>query len=538
MLKPNEPAYWKNRCAALLEELEHRKTEWRQMESLLVRVTSRMATSVTGLDEMVDPHLSKIRDLLRKESHNDLWREELDQTAEALYEVVKDNRAGQGRLKFRSESSADRYSLLFSFLKSLIESEQELTALNALQGRVDKGDFINEAAVFDELKSQIQAIFDARIDHSGGSSTPKTSLLGRLFKSGRTTDRKVDLGVIQKNLVALLQAVDISRVAQTQANRLIERLSEETEEEAVLGLFQNVVQFLADLKTSAQSEQQSFEEFLAELTSKLAELEQAAVGMQGVNRASEAGHAALHATFSEHVENIKSSASSATELEPFKTLLKSRLDVLSDYVSKERQAQIDRDQEAESQVAQLTSRLQELESEASDLRTRLRVEHSLAMRDCLTGLPNRLAFNERIDQEISRWKRFNQPFSLVVWDIDHFKSINDRFGHKAGDKALTVIAERLLSSIRETDFVARFGGEEFVMILSGTGREPALKVADKIRVAVENCAFNSQGKPVKITISGGVSEFVQGDTHDALFERTDQALYRAKNEGRNRCILV
>ena len=538
MLKPDEPTYWKNRYATLLEELEHRKTQWQEMERLLIRVSTRVATSVTGLDEVADPHLLKIREVLRKESHNDEWREELDQTADALYQAVKANRQGQGHSKAQKNSPADHYGLLFSFLKSLIESTDELDAVNALQARTEAGEFVNEATVFEALKAQILSVLDTRPDASAGRADSKTSLLGRLFGGGKKAERKVDLALIQKSLVSLLQAVDMPRVAQTQANRLVERLGEELEEEGVLGLFQNVVEFLANLKTSAQSEQQSFEEFLAELTNKLAELEQAAVGIQGIHRTSEAGNAALHDTFSEHVENLKSSANSATELEPFRRLLKNRLELLSDYLSKERAAQNSRDQEAESQVARLSAQLQALESEAADLRTKLRVEHSLAMRDFLTGLPNRLAFDERIEQEISRWKRFHQPFSLVVWDIDHFKSINDRFGHKAGDKALTVIAEQLVNSIRETDFVARFGGEEFVMILSGTGREPALKVADKIRASVGNCAFNSQGKPVQITISAGVSEFVEGDSQEALFERTDQALYRAKNDGRNRCILV
>jgi diguanylate cyclase len=195
-------------------------------------------------------------------------------------------------------------------------------------------------------------------------------------------------------------------------------------------------------------------------------------------------------------------------------------------------------QQARREVDQLTGRLHELEFETGELRSKLRIEHALAMRDALTGLPNRAAYEEFITREVARCRRFDQPFSLLVWDIDFFKSINDRFGHKAGDKALMVIAELLASSIRETDFAGRFGGEEFVMVLSGTRCEEGLKVAEGIRRKVETCGFNSQGKPVHITISCGIAEFAGDDTIDDAFERADRALYQAKGEGRNRCVVA
>jgi diguanylate cyclase len=221
-----------------------------------------------------------------------------------------------------------------------------------------------------------------------------------------------------------------------------------------------------------------------------------------------------------------------------KAIVSNRLEVISSYLSKDREAELKRIKETEKQVDQLTSRLQELEMETVELRTKLRSEHDMALRDCLTGLPNRLAYEERIGQEVARWKRFKTPFCLLVWDVDHFKSVNDRFGHKAGDKALVTIAQELATSIRETDFVGRFGGEEFVMILSGSDKNAALKVANGIRGKVEDCGFNSQGRPVKITVSCGIAQFLDNDTHEHVFERADHALYQAKSDGRNRCVAL
>jgi diguanylate cyclase len=163
--------------------------------------------------------------------------------------------------------------------------------------------------------------------------------------------------------------------------------------------------------------------------------------------------------------------------------------------------------------------------------------HHLALLDTVTGLPNRLAYEERIEQELARWKRFGNPLTILIWDVDDFKSINDRFGHQAGDKALRVIAQSLKARLRETDFIARFGGEEFVCLLCGTQDEEALGVAQEMRSSVESNGFHSQGKPVPVTISCGVATFREGDTLDGVFSRADKALYRAKKAGKNRCEL-
>ena len=163
--------------------------------------------------------------------------------------------------------------------------------------------------------------------------------------------------------------------------------------------------------------------------------------------------------------------------------------------------------------------------------------HHLALLDTVTGLPNRLAYEERMEQEFARWKRFGAPLTLMVWDVDDFKSINDRFGHQAGDRALRVIAQSLKARLRETDFIARFGGEEFVTLLCGTEGEEAIKVAEQMRQSVNENGFHSHGKPVPVTISCGIATFRTSDNFDSVFSRADKALYEAKRAGKNRCEL-
>jgi len=158
------------------------------------------------------------------------------------------------------------------------------------------------------------------------------------------------------------------------------------------------------------------------------------------------------------------------------------------------------------------------------------------LRDALTGLPNRLAFEERAKLEQARYRREKQPFCLAVWDIDYFKQVNDTYGHKAGDKALHVVGRTLAKLLREVDMVARFGGEEFVMLLPQTTLENALPVVERMRATIEKTPFRYKDEPLKITLSCGITEYREGEAMEQTFERADRALYRAKNEGRNRCV--
>lgn len=177
-----------------------------------------------------------------------------------------------------------------------------------------------------------------------------------------------------------------------------------------------------------------------------------------------------------------------------------------------------------------------MESESSDLKLKLSIALDRALRDPLTGLGNRMAYDNRLDLEITRWQRHKSPLTLIIWDIDHFKKINDTLGHKAGDKTLKIIAKLLSENCRHLDFLSRFGGEEFTMLLPETDQESALTLANKLRKIIEKTRFNSGNGFLTITLSCGISQFREGDTAESIFDRADKALYQAKQMGRNRCM--
>jgi len=182
-------------------------------------------------------------------------------------------------------------------------------------------------------------------------------------------------------------------------------------------------------------------------------------------------------------------------------------------------------------MARTESALQELK------RTNLKLEH-LAATDPLTGAANRRQFIDMVDAEIERAKRGGAPFSLLALDLDHFKAINDSYGHQVGDEILRGFVQRCLDAIRPYDGVARVGGEEFMVLLPQVVLAVGQSVAERIREAVANGVFGGQsGKSVALTVSIGVSQFGRdGDTIDAILRAADERLYRAKHLGRNRVI--
>ncbi len=158
--------------------------------------------------------------------------------------------------------------------------------------------------------------------------------------------------------------------------------------------------------------------------------------------------------------------------------------------------------------------------------------------DRLTGLYNRSYFEEALKSEASRCKRYQTEFSLVFFDLDHFKRINDTLGHQAGDMVLKSVAKLIQSEKRTEDIAFRFGGEEMILILPGTPKYNALILAERIRHKIERMNLSFEGEQIEVTVAGGVATFpLDTDIETEMVECADRALYRAKDQGRNQIVL-
>jgi diguanylate cyclase len=244
----------------------------------------------------------------------------------------------------------------------------------------------------------------------------------------------------------------------------------------------------------------------------------------------------LNSGFSEQVVAIAAQLADEHDLNQVKHLIDEGLDEIRarmhDHLARDRR----RVATGEKRLRDLSERLQKMGEESSRLRDQVCKERDRAQRDPLTGIPNRAAYDERIATEIARRNRHGRHVSLAVIDIDRFKNVNDRFGHRAGDKVLKNVAEICAANVRATDFLARYGGEEFVLVLPESTLAQAHRVAEKLREDVARKRFYYNSIRVPITVSVGVAECARAESAEDVFQRADRALYAAKERGRNRCV--
>ena len=162
----------------------------------------------------------------------------------------------------------------------------------------------------------------------------------------------------------------------------------------------------------------------------------------------------------------------------------------------------------------------------------------MASRDFLTSLLNRREAYRQIEEEIARSARSQRPVAFILFDIDHFKRLNDTYGHNAGDMVLKQLAVKLMSALRDYDIACRYGGEEFLVVAPETGPEECLKLAERLRSTIESTDFSTDTQNISITISVGVTQLQKEDSIEKVISRADSALYKAKNNGRNQVVEV
>lgn len=338
-------------------------------------------------------------------------------------------------------------------------------------------------------------------------------------------------------LQLLLKRITFGADFEKNLSELRARLDANPEDEAQRKYAEQLSELINTQHTALEQDKAEVQRVMGQVDAQLNEI---AAYLSSDSLARQEGKSSLHdldARLIGEMRGIESSVRQATELESVKATIVSRLSAISGHMSEFRQREEQRNHSLELRNNYMRTRIDDLEREASALRLSLQRERRVALTDALTGVPNRLSYDERIRDEIARWKRYKRHIVVAAWDLDRFKSINDTYGHKAGDKVLCVVAQLLHRGLRQTDFFARYGGEEFAMIIVGTPLEEATKLADAHRRKIERLGFHFDGKPVQVTASCGLTAIADGDTPDSIFERADRALYIAKKTGRNRCVV-
>ena len=335
---------------------------------------------------------------------------------------------------------------------------------------------------------------------------------------------------IEDTLLGLLEELSLPERHRPQAEAMRERLAHGLNWYELLPILDDLAVLMLAITDSGQHE---FETYLKQLNERLE-------AFQGHLQVASEGHAdsstaarELDTQIREQVDGLQSSVQEAADLDSLKHVLESHLEGLLGTMDEHQQQRDHREQEVAARLKGLAERVANMEQEAQGYREHLEVQRQKALIDPLTGLPNRAAWSERLDQEVNAWHQHGNSLSLAMLDLDHFKRINDGYGHLAGDKVLKIIANVLRKRLRTTDFIARFGGEEFVLLMPDSSLADAVAVGNNLRAAIEACPFHFKGEPVTITVSMGVAQFQPGERSELALKRADAALYRAKAAGRN-----
>ncbi len=295
-----------------------------------------------------------------------------------------------------------------------------------------------------------------------------------------------------------------------------------------------VVQRIQGLERAREELQQMLDQMVAQLEM----LSRYVAGHDLEHNERQASNDTLNTQISGEMHEMGSAMESGTDLGSLRRQLRLRMDSISRHLQDFREREQERARQARERTDQMRGRMEELEKEARKLHASLADEKRLSLLDALTRIPNRLAYEQRLEDELQRFRRFGQPICLATCDIDHFKRINDSYGHRAGDKVLQVVSETFASSVRSTDFVARYGGEEFVFVLPGSTLADAEALMNRIREKVGEVGFHFRGTPVSVTVSCGLTSLRAEDLADDAFDRADKAMYQAKDAGRNRVVAV
>lgn len=436
-----EQLYWKSKYSELKAKYEHMEKGFKANEVLLCKTMAKLAVTVKGLSDDLDPYLERVQLAMRKKLKQEDIGKELELFANELLKEAKARNKG------------------------------------------------SEVSV-------------------------------------------IDSNAMRQNLVSILENAQIPDVFSEQTQNIKLKIHSDSPLDKVV---EDIMTLILAVNDYLQKEQHSVTQFLTKIHDQLADLGLQATGFNQANESVSRKRSKFDEDLSSQMLELQETAENATQLDSIKELVHHRLTNITRQIQTLSEQEKTEREEVQKELDRMTIRIREMERESVTLKDQLERAYTQATQDPLTKLPNRLSFDNRLKNEIARWKRYKSPVTLLIWDIDFFKKINDSYGHKSGDKALVIIAELLSRNCRQTDFVSRYGGEEFVMLLPDTNVAQALFVAEKLRKIVEKTRFRVNDEHLSITVSCGVAQINEGDSTDTLFDRADKALYQAKKEGRNRC---
>ena len=530
---------WRDKYLDLLDSHEKLKNTSEQQHDQMRRGLVMVSLLAEGQAAGVDKSLNDLRDALKPGASG--MNRVMDELERAVKRFEEQNTAQAEVLLGQLADTAEKLShcpLPRPLLKRIKEirknASNELLSwsgyINQLQSWIQ---ILGEIATLEGFEEQRSSKWWQRWfkpnDQEAAEDLPPDSDAGE----GHDTEpgfSHIAQEVSETLLNLLSQLVIPERLSHTVLN-LQNRLQEGLNWYELVPLLEDTTDFLLECLGNSQTE---LEQFLQSLDQRLQAIQilvsEASQGQMERKRA----RLDLDSMVRDQIADIRSVVTGSGDLGELGVSVRDHLTMIVQAMEKYQKEEEEREERLAAKLEMLQARLSEMEQEVSESRVAIEEQRRRATHDNLTGLPNRDAYQARLAEELLRRNRYGGSLALVIGDVDHFKRINDNYGHLAGDKVLQLIARSLRKNLCDVDFIPRYGGEEFVILMPETSSADAMVVAEKLRAKIEGSPFNFKKERVPITMSFGVSEFHALESPDAVFDRADKALYQAKNEGRNR----
>lgn len=476
-----DPADWKTKYVDAIREMERQEAAWADLERVLRRLVTRLCAAATGVDDRLDLQLASVSKAIRADSGGPELQALSDSLSEAVLAL---ERSGAVRAPEPGRQPPPTAGI----------RSGATTAAAAPPRRPDPA--ARAAAVWSPASA----------------------------------------GATIAAVRGLLEQLSGYEAGAGQAAAYATQLAAASDDAALARVLDQVADLVRDRGEAIARDRREVAAMMGQVTERLEEMARYLAGSVESNAQNFDEVDSLNSQVLREVADLSARAAAITDLAPLRALVADRLEAVATRVREFRSHQEKRFVANAERIERLRARITELETQTTALHRGLAAERRHARTDVLTGIANRAAYDERIGEEIERRRRFRSPVSLLVWDVDHFKKINDEYGHRSGDAVLREVARTLAARKRATDHLARYGGEEFVMLLVGTPAAEAARVANALRETVGGLKFGFRGTPLRVTVSCGLTELTDDDDPQSVFERADAALYRAKNAGRNTCV--
>jgi len=502
----NEIKAWKEKYFRLLNEVEFKEAEWNKEQERQTKTLLRILFSFQGLDRSLDAHLLQLKNTLKKGKKNDA-QGKIDEVVIAIFDFLEDLTDDKETQETVKQTDIDPFGL---FLEKFNASCKAASLDNLLQ----------RAKNIESEKQRLLLIEDC---------------IGQLLKLvAQDNTQPADSQVT--HLLTLLNSLTLPESCQGKIKQLASQLAALDNNTEITVLIKRLAVEINKAYIKLQNELNETGCYLKKLTTQLNDLALVIADMDIFNTETLENSLELNDKLESQLKLIKTSMDDSQPLDQLKLSISTTICSLQESMEQHINREKERLKQSELKNNGLKQKLNLMESETAKLRHNIEKEKIKSSRDALTGIANRMAFDERIDIEYQRWKRYGKHLTLCIFDIDKFKNINDTYGHKAGDKVLKTVAQKCKSGIRKVDFFARYGGEEFALILPETSLMEGFEIAEKLREEIMHCLFQYKDQTVPVTISCGLAEFKNDDAPDSVFVRADKALYMAKEAGRNRCM--